>query len=33
MLLCSNAPFVTKVIGPRLVYQPLAVASPRTAPD
>src|SRR5262245_36556608 len=33
MLLCSNALFVRKVIGPRLVYQPLAVASPRTAPD
>jgi hypothetical protein len=33
MLLCSSALFVTKAIGPRLVYQPLAVASPRTAPD
>jgi hypothetical protein len=25
MLLCSNALFVTKVIGPRLVYQPFAL--------
>src|SRR5262245_49298423 len=28
MLLCSNALFVTKVIGPRVVYQPLAATSP-----